>query len=125
MSENEFRQLALEFAGAIESSHMNHPDFRIKNKVFASLGYPRTGCAMVKLTPPQQATFMRQEPGVFSPCNGAWGKQGATYIELAMVAQESVQAALDAARNNLVSKAKSKRGSSSRTQKKPRAESVP
>jgi hypothetical protein len=58
MTADKFRSLALEISGAIESSHMNHPDFRIDDMVFASLGYPDADHGMVKLTPEQQETFL-------------------------------------------------------------------
>jgi hypothetical protein len=34
--------------GAIEASHMGHPDFRVGKKVFATLGYPDAAFAMVE-----------------------------------------------------------------------------
>ena len=57
MTADRFRRLALEISGAIESSHMNHPDFRIGGRIFASLGYPDDEHGMVKLTPEQQRIF--------------------------------------------------------------------
>jgi hypothetical protein len=83
MTADKFRSLALEISGAIESSHMNHPDFRIDGKVFASLGYPDDDHGMVKLTPEQQRIFLKKAPSVFEPCAGAWGKQGSTSVDLA------------------------------------------
>jgi hypothetical protein len=47
MTINEFREMALEIPNAIERSHMNHPDFRVAGKVFASLGVPDENWAMV------------------------------------------------------------------------------
>ena len=82
MTPNQFRSLALRFPGAVESSHMNHPDFRIEGKVFATLGYPDKSWAMVKLTPEQQQSCVRESPLVFRPCNGVWGQRGATNIHL-------------------------------------------
>src|SRR5215475_10572626 len=40
MTSDEFRKMALEIPTAIEQSHMNHPDFRVAGKIFASLGVP-------------------------------------------------------------------------------------
>src|SRR4249920_1735793 len=71
MTADQFRSLALEISGAIESSHMNHPDFRIDGKVFASLGYPDDDHGMVKLTPEQQRGLLKKAPSVFDPCAGA------------------------------------------------------
>jgi hypothetical protein len=106
MTADKFRSMALEISGAIESSHMNHPDFRIGGKVFASLGYPDDDHGMVKLTPKQQRGLLKKAPSVFDPCAGAWGKQGATSIHLATARVELVRAALHAASKNVASKAK-------------------
>jgi hypothetical protein len=54
MTSDEFRKMALEIPKAIERTHMNHPDFRVTGKIFASLGVPDENWGMVKLTPEQQ-----------------------------------------------------------------------
>lgn len=51
MTVAQFRRLALGLPDAVESSHFNHPDFRVPNKIFATLGYPDPSWGMVKLTP--------------------------------------------------------------------------
>ncbi len=38
MTADEFRKLALALPEATESAHMSHPDFRVRNKIFATLG---------------------------------------------------------------------------------------
>jgi hypothetical protein len=45
-----FRRLALALPEAVEQGHMRHPDSRVRGKIFATLGYPDAGWAMVKLT---------------------------------------------------------------------------
>ena len=89
----DFRALALRLPEAAERAHMGHPDFRVRDKIFATLG-PDATWGMVKLTPDQQAGFMREEPGVFQPCSGAWGRQGATEVRLAAAREPSVRRAL-------------------------------
>lgn len=81
MTSHQFRKLALQLTEAIESAHCGHPDFRVANKVFASLGADGTTAA-VKLTPEQQQHFLRLQPNVFTPCAGAWGVRGYTQITL-------------------------------------------
>src|SRR2546421_5469619 len=54
MTANDFRRFALSFPETEERVHMNHPDFRVAGKIFATLGYPEDGWAMVKLTPLEQ-----------------------------------------------------------------------
>jgi len=51
MTANDFRKLALGLADVIESAHMDHPDFRVGGKIFATLGYPDASWAMVSLRP--------------------------------------------------------------------------
>jgi hypothetical protein len=104
MTDNDFRKMALQIPGAVEKSHMNHPDFRIGGKIFASLGVPDKNYAMVKLTPEQQRVFIHKAPKVFNPCSGAWGRQGATNIYLAVAKPAIIRAALDAAAKNVAAK---------------------
>ena len=37
---------------------------------------------MVKLTPEQQHDFVHDEPAIFLPVKGGWGRQGATSVRL-------------------------------------------
>ena len=76
---------------------MEHPDFRVGGKIFATLGYPRNGWAMVKLTPEQQDTFMKAEPKVFVPVKGGWGRRGATNVILRAATKTTLRPALVAA----------------------------
>jgi hypothetical protein len=82
---------------------MNHPDFRVKGKIFATLG-PGEKWGMVKLTPEQQAQFMEAEPEVFEPCSGAWGARGCTNVKLRAAKKATVFPALVAAWRNTAPK---------------------
>jgi hypothetical protein len=104
MTADKFRHLALEISGAIESSHMEHPDFRVQGKVFASLGYPDDDHGMVVLTPEQQQAFLKKAPRVFKPCAGAWGRRGLTSVSLATAKVELLRTALTTAAKNIESK---------------------
>ena len=104
MTETDFRRLALGFPEATESAHMDHPDFRVRGKIFATLGYPDMGVGMVKLFPDQQKDFVRAEPKVFAPVNGLWGRRGATYVHLKAAKKGSVQRALAVAWRNTAPK---------------------
>ena len=86
MTAEDFRRLALSLPETAESAHMGHPDFRVRGKIFATLGYPDQEVGMVKLTPGQQREFVLAEPAVFVPVNGGWGLKGATHVRLAVVA---------------------------------------
>jgi hypothetical protein len=100
----EFRRMALSFPEAVESAHMDHPDFRVGGKVFATLGYPEKGCGMVKLRPKEQVFFIEAEPDVFAPAKGAWGLRGATIVRLRAASKTSLRRALAAAWRNTAPK---------------------
>jgi len=104
MTANDFRKLALSFPEVIESAHMHHPDFRVGGKIFATLGYPDEDSAMVKLTRDVQAEFVSNNPGIFKPVKGVWGRQGGTNIYLPAVKVELVRRALSAAWQNIAPK---------------------
>ncbi len=89
--------MALSLPEATEALHMDHPDFRVSGKIFATLGYPNKSYGMVKLTPKQQALFVDAEPDVFIPVKGAWGRQGGTNVYLRAVKKESLRKALESA----------------------------
>ena len=96
--------MVLEIPTAVERSHMNHPDFRVAGKIFASLGVPDESWGMVKLTPEQQRTLIEKAPEVFKPSSGAWGRQGCTNVYLPAAKATIVRTALDAAAKNVASK---------------------
>jgi hypothetical protein len=104
MTNDEFRTMALEIPTAVEQSHMNHPDFRVTGKIFASLGAPDANWGMVKLTPDQQRAFIEKAPKVFKPCSGAWGRAGATNVYLPAAKATIVRTALNAAAKNVANK---------------------
>jgi hypothetical protein len=88
-----FRELALALPETRESKHMGHPDFRVAGKIFATLSADETS-GSVKLTPQQQAVFVRSEPSIYKPLNGAWGQRGWTRVELATATEPSLHQAL-------------------------------
>ena len=94
MTAHQFRRIALSFPEASEAAHMGHPDFRVGDRIFATLGYPRDGWAMVKLTPEQQELFARTQPAVFAPVQGGWGRGGATQVRLRAATVPAVREAL-------------------------------
>ncbi len=104
MTAGDFRKLALSFPEAIESAHMHHPDFRVRRKIFATLGYPDKDWAVVKLTPDEQKHFIRSDPKVFQPVRGAWGRRGNANIYLPAAKIDIVREALTAAWRNTAPK---------------------
>ena len=103
MREKDFRRIALGMEGAVEGAHMGHPDFRVNNRIFATLHHDRE-FGMVALTPDQQEQFMRAHPDAFAPESGAWGRAGSTRVRLASVQEETLGEAVTLAWQNTVNK---------------------
>lgn len=100
MTAREFRMIALSLPEASEAAHMGHPDFRVEGRIFATLGYPRSGWGMVALTPDQQELFVRTQPASFKPVDGGWGRKGATNVRLRAAKKAAVREALTIAWRN-------------------------
>ncbi len=97
MTGHEFRLLALSMPDAVEHSHMQHPDYRVGGRIFATFGSPNEGFAMLKLTPEEQTVVIAAEPGVFSPAAGAWGRNGSTLVRLHAARETTVRSAMQLA----------------------------
>jgi len=104
MTAKDFRQIALSLPETEERTHMDHPDFRVAGKIFATLGYPDKSCGMVKLSPEDQHYFAKDYPGVFTPVKGAWGRRGATSVQLKAAKKSALRKALEAAWRNTAPK---------------------
>ena len=75
---------------------MNHPDFRIGGKIFATLS-PGEEYGVVMLSPEDQREFVEMAPASFSPVKGGWGRKGSTRVELDVVDAAQLQQALNVA----------------------------
>jgi YjbR len=97
MNADDFRRIALSLEGAEEGSHMGAADFRVGGRIFATLAAIKQGYGNVMLTPEQQAEFVAEDPSVFLPVPGGWGRNGATHIRLDLVNEDMLAGALEAA----------------------------
>lgn len=104
MTANEFRKIALALPQTEERAHMDHPDFRVAGKIFATLGYPNKTRGMVKLSPEDQHNFAKDYPDAFVPVKGAWGRRGATSVYLKAAKKDAVAKAIQAAWRNTAPK---------------------
>jgi hypothetical protein len=119
LTSDDFRRIALGMTGAIESSHMDHPDFRVNGRIFATL-HGDLEFGMVKLTPEQQARFIGDAPKAFAPESGAWGRSGCTAVRLDKVDEEALGEALTLAFQNATAATPGRRKSAPRSPR-PRA----
>jgi hypothetical protein len=93
----DFCRIALSLEGAQESAHMGNPDFRVGNRIFATLAAAKQGYGNLMLAPEQQAAFVEELPEVFIPVKGGWGLGGATHVVLALANEDLLRGALQAA----------------------------
>lgn len=98
MDRDVFRSIALSLPEAEEKAHFGKPDFRVRNRIFASLP---AGHAVVKLTPDQQEMLTAAEPDVFASVGGGWGRQGWTKVAFAGADEATVRSALTTAWRNV------------------------
>ena len=127
MTAAQFRRIVLGLAGVVEASHMSHPDFRAANgRIFATLNEDETR-GMAALTPDQQADLMARAPEMFIPAAGAWGRGGATMIDLKNAEAEIVGEAVTLAWQRISalppSKSKPKKATARKPAPKPRSRS--
>jgi hypothetical protein len=102
MNYDDLQRLALLLPEAEEKSHFEKPDFRVRDKIFASLKSERF--AVLKLKPEEQATVLASGQDVFSAAPGSWGKQGWTEVFLPDVEEAALKSALRLAWKNVAPK---------------------
>ena len=78
---DDFRQMALSLPRAVEKQVLGSQEFRIRDKAFATLGWPEPGWAVVKLTPKDQGAFLARSSAL-SPEPGGRGRRGVTRVRL-------------------------------------------
>src|SRR5437868_4172 len=94
MNAADFRRIALSLEGVEEGSHAGLPDFRVGGRRFASLASQAEGYGNLSLTPEQQATFVEEQPEIFVPIAGGFGRMGHTHILLATANEDVMAGAL-------------------------------
>jgi len=120
MTANDFRRIALSLEGAEEGSHMGAADFRVGGRIFATLASQKQGYGNLMLTPERQAEFVAEQPDIFIPVAGGWGKTGVTHIRLSATNEDMLAGALRTAWKLRIQK-NAKPGGQDRVQK-PRAQ---
>lgn len=94
MNAADFRRIALSLEGAEEGSHMGAVDFRVGGRIFATLASVKLGYGNLILTAEQQGAFVAEEPEVFLPVAGGWGRMGATHVRLGAANEDLLIGAL-------------------------------
>ncbi len=76
---------------------MGAVDFRVGGRIFATLASVHQGFGNLMLTPEVQAEFVVEEPAVFVPIAGGWGRMGMTHVRLAKASRDLLTGALQGA----------------------------
>jgi hypothetical protein len=96
VSVNTAREFALAFDEVAEAPHFEIFAFKVNKKIFASLDEKKKRM-MVKLSEIDQDVYCSIDKEIIYPVPGGWGKQGATYVELAKVKKDLLKDALTTA----------------------------
>ena len=99
MTPDNFRSLALALPEVEEKPHFGKTDFRVRNKIFASLKGEATG--ILKLTAEQQDMLAAAEPAILQPVAGGWGTQEWTEVKLAQADAAALESVLHKAWRNV------------------------
>ena len=99
MTSSGFRRIALSFPETTEGEHMDHPDFRVRGKIFATL-MPDEAWGVLMLDVEDQAQWLRTNPKAFVPAKGAWGRRGCTQVLLKGVDAATLRKSITAAWRN-------------------------
>jgi hypothetical protein len=97
MKGSDFRRIALALEGAKEGAHMGAADFRVDGRIFATLASVNQGYGNLMLSAEQQASFVADQPDLFLPVTGGWGRMGATHIRLESATEDVLAGALHTA----------------------------
>ncbi len=76
---------------------MGAVDFRVGGRIFATLAAVKQGFGNLMFSPGLQAEFVQENPDVFLPIPGGWGRNGATHMRLAKASEDLAARALHAA----------------------------
>ena len=82
-------EICLSFPEVTESPHFEKTSFRIRKKIFATLGREQLQL-VVKLSEIDQSVFSEMLGEIVYPVPGAWGRKGWTIVELNHLDREEV-----------------------------------
>ncbi|HMU85521.1 MAG TPA: MmcQ/YjbR family DNA-binding protein [Leptospiraceae bacterium] len=87
ITDQRFRQLALSFQDTTEVPHFDRAAFRTPKRIFATMG--KDGVNLM-LDTETQAIAVKKHPRAFSVLQNAWGKKGATHVDLRAVSEAAL-----------------------------------
>jgi hypothetical protein len=101
ITDQDVRRIALSLPGAEEKSHVGRPDFRINNRIFATLRRSQN-YAVVKLSVADQSAVVAMDPETFAV--NSWSHPGWTNISMKHIAKVEFRKVIQAAWRNVAPK---------------------
>ena len=92
LTADDIRTIALALPEADEAPHFDATSFRVRKKIFCSMG-PEGRSIMVKLEPDDQHNLAEGYPDQIAPAKGYWGRNGWTSVRFVEL-EEALIAAL-------------------------------
>jgi hypothetical protein len=83
MTDDDFRTLALGLPETSEGEHEGLPTFRVRDRRFATLGWPALHKVAVVLDPDELDLLLAAGPSGVERAPGAWGLRGHAHLDLA------------------------------------------
>jgi hypothetical protein len=102
LQNQELSSVILSLPETVQSSHFETTDFRVANKIFASL--PEPDRLVLKLTREQQEMVVDSDGAIFSPLANKWGEKGWTNARVDALDAASALSVLWMAWENVASK---------------------
>ena len=92
MDLDDFARLVLAVEGVVESQHFGKRDFRLSDRIIASL--PESDLAVLRLSPDRQTMAIALHGETFAPVPNAWGAKGWTRMRLGGLDAELARTAI-------------------------------
>jgi hypothetical protein len=89
VSFDDVRAMALSMPEAVESAHFDHPDFRVRKKIFAGLR-PEDGRAVLKLPKHEMESLISIDPKCFEGARG-WERFGWTLVRVERLPRDQLR----------------------------------
>ena len=93
MTPEAFRKLVLSFPRAREREVFGTREYRVRDKAFATWGWPQDGWITVKVSAPEQEAFIRR----YANCQPIPGRPGVVRLYLADLDENDIRPVVDAA----------------------------
>jgi hypothetical protein len=101
ITDADVRRIALSMPEAEEKAHFGRPDFRVRNKIFATI-WPSTSRAVIKLCLADQTALVAMDPQSFSV--NSWSHPGWTNVHLEHITKGQFRIVVQTAWRNVAPK---------------------